>query len=107
MGQFHFEIGALLRESIFLSSILLNSETWVNLSNDDIEMLESVDRILLRRLFDVPISTSKPSLYLELGLIPIRYIIKTRRIMFLQYILKQDKEETISKIFWAQNSLKR
>ena len=65
-------------------------------------MLESVDRTLLRRLFDVPVSVSKPSLYLELGLIPIRYIIKSRRLNFLQYILKQNKEETISKVFWAQ-----
>ena len=31
-GQYHFEIAILLRESIFLSSVLLNSETWLNYS---------------------------------------------------------------------------
>ena len=97
LGKYHFELAILLRESI-----LLNSKTWVEVTNDDIEMLEAVDRIMMRRILDVPISTSKPALYLELGCIPIRYIIKARRLLFLQYILKRNKNETISKVFWAQ-----
>ena len=74
LGEFFFEIGGLLRNSMFLSSILLNSETWVNITEEDIKILESVDRILLQRLFEVPTSIPEPSLYLELGLVPIRYI---------------------------------
>ena len=93
------------RFKMLLSSMLLNSETWVDVTNDDIEMLEAVDRIMMRRILDVPISTSKPALYLELGCIPIRYIIKARRLLFLQYILKRNKNETISKVFWAQKYL--
>ena len=96
LGQFHFEMGVLLRESLFLSSMLLNSETWVDITKEDMEVLESVDRILLRRLLDVPTSTPKPALYLELGCIPIRYIIKSRRLLFLQYILKRNKNETMN-----------
>ena len=34
--------------------------------------------------------------------IRVNYIIKARRLLFLQYILKLNKEETISKVFWAQ-----
>ena len=40
LGKFHFELAVLLRESMLLSSMLLNSETWVNVTSDDIEMLE-------------------------------------------------------------------
>ena len=58
---------------------------------------------MMRRILNTPISTSKPALYLELGCIPIRYIIKAKRLLFLQYILKRNKEETISKVFWAQH----
>ena len=97
LGKFHFETGLILRESIFLSSMLVNSETWVNIKKEDIEVLESLDRILMRRLLETPTSTPKPSLYLELGCIPVGYIIKSRRLMFLQYILKRKKDETISK----------
>ena len=53
---------------------------------------------------EAPISTGVPALYLELGCIPIRFIIMGRRIMFLNYILNCDPNETISKVFWAQEA---
>ena len=92
LGEFHFQIAVLLRETIFLSSMLLNAETWVNLSKVDIEELESVDKILLRRILEVPSSTPIPALYLELGLIPIRFKIQAKRIMYLHYILTMQSE---------------
>ena len=71
LGQFHFIIGKLLRETIFLSSMLINSETWVNVTDADIEELESVDRVLLRQMLQTPKSTPIPSLYVDLGCTPI------------------------------------
>ena len=41
-------------------------------------------------------------MHLELGTLPIRFIIKKCRILFLQYILKQSKHELIYKFFEAQ-----
>ena len=102
LGNYYFETGLLLREALFLNSMLVNSETWVNITKDDIEMLESLDRILMRRLLETPTSTPIPSLYLELGSIPIRYIIKSKRLLFLQYILKSGNDTTISKAYFAQ-----
>ena len=55
LGRYHFELAVLLRESMLLSSMLLNSETWVNVTSENIEMLESVDRIMMRGILDVPI----------------------------------------------------
>ena len=46
-GKYHFEIAMVLRSSLLLSSILLNSEVWVNLSHHNIRSLESGDEILL------------------------------------------------------------
>ena len=36
---------------------------------------------------------------LELGLIPIRYVLMQKRLQFLHYILKQEKETMLSKVF--------
>ena len=58
----------------------------------------------MRRILETPTSTGVPALYLELGCIPIRFIIMGRRIMFLNYILNCDTNETISKVFWAQET---
>ena len=53
MGQFHFEVSLLLRESLFLSTVLVNSESWVNLTKTDVTEMEKIDETLLRRLVDV------------------------------------------------------
>ena len=70
-GPSYFEVAKLLRHSLFLSSVLLNSEAWYCLSLADIEQLESVDQALLKRILEAPSSTPKVSLYLELGCLPI------------------------------------
>ena len=58
--------------------------------------------MLLGKIFCVPISTPTASLYLETGCIPIRYLIKLRRIMYLHHILTRDKTALITRAFWAQ-----
>ena len=44
--KYHFEVALVLREILFKSSLLLNSEAWVNLKEQDIRKLEQVDEIL-------------------------------------------------------------
>ena len=102
LGQYYFEIALLLRESTFLSSILLNSETWVNVTKNNIEELEQIDETLIRRILNAPAKTPLPALYLELGISPLRYNIITRRLMFLHHILNCDENRLISQVFWAQ-----
>ena len=41
-----------LRESLFLSSILLNSEAWVNYKEQDIRILEQCDKVLLSNILE-------------------------------------------------------
>ena len=89
-GPYYFQAALILRNSLLLNSILLNSESWYNLTETDIKQLETVDNMLHRRILETPMTTPISILHLELGTTPIRYLIKSRRIMFLQYILKQD-----------------
>ena len=103
-GPYHFQTALMFRESMLLNSILVNSESWYNLSDTDIKNIESVDNILHRRLLETATSTPISIMHLELGTLPLRYVIKGRRLVFLQYILKQDKDELIFKIFEAQFS---
>ena len=81
---------------------MLNAESWVNLTQGDIEELESLDRTYLRRVLEVSSSTPIPSLYLELGVIPIKFIIQAKRIMFLHYLLNRNETELLSQVLKAQ-----
>ena len=88
LGKHYFKISLLLRESIFLSSILTNSEVWYRVTQSDIEELESLDRSLLRRILSCPSSTPTSALYLETGCNRVGTIIKARRVNFLRYLIE-------------------
>ena len=100
-GKYYFEVAMVLRSSLLLSSILLNSEAWVNLSDKDIRALEQTDEDLLAKILDSGAKTSNTLKYLELGIYPIRFEIMKRKILFLQYILKQEEESMVYKVFKA------
>ena len=102
LGKHYFKIAFLLRESTFLSSILTNSEVWYRLTKTELEELEVLDRMLLKRILSVPNSTPTAALYLETGCMSITTIIKARRVNYLQYLVKLPKEEMLSKFFHCQ-----
>ena len=51
LGKHYFKIALLLRESIFLSSVLTNSEVWYRVTKAELEELESLDTQHLLRLY--------------------------------------------------------
>ena len=101
-GPFKFEVALILRNSLFLSSVLVNSEAWYNLTENDLELLEQADEELLRKILDAPVSTPKCMLYLETGSKPVRYLLMTRRLMFYHYILNEDEDSLIKRFYKTQ-----
>ena len=102
LGPYHFWISRILRQAMLLSVLLFNAETWLRLTKENIKKLESIDLMLLRKLLKAPVSTPKPALYLETGSIPIKYTLKSKRIMYLHHILTRSDDALIKKVFFAQ-----
>ena len=101
-GKHFFKVGLILRDTLLISSMLYNSEAWYNINNTELDLLETVDLMFLRRLLNAPKSTPKEMLFLELGCIPLRHIIVEKRMGFLHYILNQAKDSIIHKFFQTQ-----
>ena len=101
-GKYHFEAGIILRNSLLVSSVLFNSEAWYNITKAELELIETVDLMLLRGILKAPKSTPKEMLFLELGILPFREIIRKRRLAFLHYILHENKDSMISRVFETQ-----
>ena len=60
-GKHYVEIALLLRESMFVNGILFNAEVWYGLTKSELAEFEKLDRLLLRRFLQVPVSTPQES----------------------------------------------
>ena len=100
-GKYYFEVALILRSSLLLSSILLNSEAWVNLTDKNIRTLEQMDEMLLSKIMGCDANTSNIFKYLELGICPVRFEIKKRKILFLHYLLQEDHSSMVYKVLQA------
>ena len=58
-GKYYFEAGVILRNSLLVSSMLFNSEVWYNVTDAEINLLETVDLMLLRGILNTPKINSK------------------------------------------------
>ena len=101
-GPHYFETAKLFRNSILISSMLCSSEALLGITKAHIEKLEQADRIFFRRLFEVPRSTAIESFYLELSVVPVRFLLVCRRLNFYWNILQKGEEELVRKVFNTQ-----
>ena len=67
LGKFTIEIGLILRDSIFVSKMLLNSEVWHAVTKKQIEDLDKIDRILLRHILNAHCKTGLEWMYTDTG----------------------------------------
>jgi hypothetical protein len=101
-GPFYFEVGLILRGSNLINGILTNSEAWYGLKTCEVEQLEMVDETMLRRFLEAGKCTPKEMLYLETGTIPLRFIIRVRRLMYFHYLLNEEENSLVNQFLRIQ-----
>ena len=67
-----------------------------------ITALEKIDILYLRKLFDAHSKTATETFYIETGKLPIRYIIKIRRLMYWWHITRVPETSLIQRFYKAQ-----
>ena len=105
LGQYYCETAVLLRESMFVNGILFNFniEACYGLTKEDINALEILNRVLMRKILSAHSKTPVEAMYLELGCIPLEFIIKSRRLNFLHYILTRKENDLLKNFFKVQS----
>ena len=95
LGHWRVQAGLRLWKALLINGILFNLEAWQGIAKVDIESLEKVDEALIRGIRGAHAKIHKEALFLETGTIPLRYIIKSRRLSYLKTILDRDFNELI------------
>ena len=101
-----YAVVKLLHQAIFLNGSLVNMETWPHCNEKRISTFERTEQGLFRKILSAHSKTPVECLYLELGVVPFRYHLKIRRIMYYQTIMKRDDEEITKKIVESQKRSK-
>ena len=98
-GKHTFEVSLLLYRSLFLSCILFNSQAWRNLTEKNFAQLQKLQVRLLKKIVDAPSCTSNAFIFLELGVLPIKYEIHQRQITFLHHILHLEPNDPVHVLY--------
>ena len=102
LRKYYFECGVLFLNIMLRSSILYASETYYNLKEKEIRLLEIIEEFFMRKLLNTTKGCPISQMYLELGQMPARFHIYKMRCLFLKYILDQDQKSTIFRFFKLQ-----
>jgi hypothetical protein len=100
-GVYHFEMGLLFRTSLLLNGILFNTEALFSLNDSHILSLEECDKYFMRQLFNVEATAPIESLYIETSTVPLRFILRGRRLMYYWTILHKSESELVKRVFLA------
>ena len=101
-GHHTFKAALLMRQGLMLSGMLTNAETWINVLESDITKLTMPDTMLQRMLLSSSGNPSKVFMNLELGVIPVKYVLMAKRLNMWHYILNEDISSTIHQVYLAQ-----
>ena len=99
LGIHEVQVWLLLYRSLFLSTVLFNSQTWSRLRKKDIESLQVAQLKFLKRILNLPSSTPNSFLFLELGVLPVENEINKRQLMYLHRILMLPDDDPVHQMF--------
>ena len=87
-----------LHETISLSALLTNSESWV-LSKGEKDTLDNIEIQAIKQLFDLPAHTPTPALIFIFGLLYTSLRVEHRQLIYMWKVLNRKKEH------WTQMAL--
>ena len=102
LAHWKIEAGLRLRQAMLVNGILYNSEAWHGINGKDLILLEKVDEALLRGILSAHPKIPVEALYLETKSIPIRFVVASRRILYLHTILQKSESEMVKRVYEAQ-----
>ena len=74
---------------MLLNGYLTNSEIWYPIKDEQIEILEHIDVMLIRKLVKGHSKAPKETYLMEAGLFPVGFVIMKRRMMYLHNLIRE------------------
>ena len=95
----YFTAAILLRDSLLISISVNQCKIFYNMTQAHINNLELVDSQRLQQLLQTFSKTNVCLMMHKLGLYPLRYTIKSRRLGYLHHLLTRDNDSLVRQVF--------
>ena len=101
-GRNKFRAAKVMRQAMLIGPMLNNSETWINVTKDDVDDLTKPETTFNRKLLATSGNPSKVFMTLETGFLPVKYVMMANRLKFLNYTLNESMETTVREVYETQ-----
>ena len=105
LGFHTISVYLLLHNSILIPSVLFNSQAWSGITDKNISTISTIQIRYLKKMLEVRQSTANAFLYLELGVLPIKFELHKRQMSFLHHIVNLTEEDPVKKVWRNQMNL--
>ena len=102
-GIDYMHVMLLLYKTVYVPSMLTNADAWSNLSPKNFEDLERAQRKCLKRILKTASSTPNSILYLEMGILPMKFEIHIKQLIFLHQILSLADDDPVKLMYQQQH----
>ena len=99
LGKYFLHTLLLLYRSMFILTVLFNSEAWSHITTKNTDKLRTEQLRYLKRMMAVPRSASNSFIFLELGVLPVEYEIAQRQMIFLHHILNLSNDDPVKLVY--------
>ena len=105
LGYHRVKVLIMLYVAIFIAAVLFNSQVWSNITITQETKLQTAQLKFLKRTMHAPNSTSNAFTFLEFGVLPIRYEIHKRKLMFYHHIYTLPTTDPVFRVHTQQQLL--
>ena len=102
LGFHIYKIAKMLHASIFVNGTLVNMETWPNCTEERIQSFERIEQSFFRKILQAHSKTPIEAIYLELGVLPLRYHLIKKRLSYFREVMDRADDELTKMIVVAQ-----
>ena len=98
VGEADTSVRELLLETIVKPSLLFNTETWLNITKEELRLIDKQHYNILKRVFEQKEHVPYYGILAETGYWPFSYVIVYKRLMFFHHLLHSEERRIARRI---------
>ena len=105
LGYYRLQVLLWLYGVVYLASVLFNSQSWSNITITQQNKLQTAQLRYLKLTMQAPSSTPNAFVFLELGILPIKYEMDRRKLVFYHHINTLPPTDPVLRVHIQQRRL--